>query len=393
QEWSYTLDTTAPTNKVESLTFSKDTGSSTTDLITNQESQTVTGTLINALAEGESLWILQNETSFWVDASGAVDGKAVNLGELQLESGTHTVKAQVRDTAGNVSKEQEWTYTLDTTDPTAAEENPIIVDISNGAGTGTLDAGDTVTISFSEAVKVGDLFSSEADLSQFALTNSHTWGVGATVKAVDATDDGYAASYTITLGTGATVKYGDAVTTAAGATEDRAGNENTDNVQVLYDPTVVVFNLTSGESSDHSGRVFDANTSYTIYLVVDSVATGSSTLATGSRWGGWGSIGRDDMVVLVGSDGAVKGKYNNDVTNVWANSYGVYWQSARARVVAFSKSGLEKRGVGSTASNVRLAEVGQSAWASVPNQERGANFSENYKTALPTSIANSQPMS
>ena len=113
-ELTVTLDTTAPTNKVESLTFSNDTGSSTTDLITNVESQTVTGTLTNALADGESLWIWQNETYGWIDASFAVDGKAVDLGRLFLELGTHTVKAQVRDAAGNLGEVQEWEYTLDT---------------------------------------------------------------------------------------------------------------------------------------------------------------------------------------------------------------------------------------------------------------------------------------
>jgi hypothetical protein len=36
------------------------------------------------------------------------------------------------------------------------------------------------------------------------------------------------------------------------------------------DPSIVVFDLTTGQSSEHNGRVFDANTAYTIYIKVNS---------------------------------------------------------------------------------------------------------------------------
>ncbi|MHA2939118.1 cadherin repeat domain-containing protein [Vibrio sp. RC27] len=86
---------------------------------------------------------------------------------------------------------------------------------------------------------------------------------------------------------------------------DSLGNSTSQDVSLAIndvteiDPSVVVFDLTSGESSDHSNQTFNVNESYTIYIVTDS----SSTLSLGSseQWRTAGNLGDDDEVVLIGN--------------------------------------------------------------------------------------------
>jgi hypothetical protein len=90
---------------------------------------------------------------------------------------------------------------------------------------------------------------------------------------------------------------------------DAAGNlsapsANTIEVEVpVVDTSVVVFDLINGESSSHSGREFDDNTDYTIYIIVDS---DSATLQQPTMWtGGADNLGHDDTIVLVGDGSSV----------------------------------------------------------------------------------------
>jgi hypothetical protein len=76
-----------------------------------------------------------------------------------------------------------------------------------------------------------------------------------------------------------------------------------------FDPSIVVFDLVNGVSSDHSSRTFDVNESYTIYVVVDATShVLNTTPTTAATWGAWssgGSVGTDDQLVLVSGDGGL----------------------------------------------------------------------------------------
>ncbi|MDP2549470.1 cadherin domain-containing protein, partial [Oceanobacter sp. 4_MG-2023] len=85
---------------------------------------------------------------------------------------------------------------------------------------------------------------------------------------------------------------------------DSAGNisQAADETVTLVDTSTVVFDLVNGSSSDHSGRTFEEDTSYTIYVRVDSSTEVLNT--DSSEWGSWANaeaLGSDDQVVLVGS--------------------------------------------------------------------------------------------
>ena len=77
------------------------------------------------------------------------------------------------------------------------------------------------------------------------------------------------------------------------------------------DRSVVVFDLVHGVSSNHSGRSFDANTSYTIYVMVDfaTATTIPVDAADGATWGTWTNaqnLGEDDVLYMVGEGGPIK---------------------------------------------------------------------------------------
>ncbi|MDQ7076059.1 MAG: hypothetical protein Q9O24_13145 [Gammaproteobacteria bacterium] len=86
------------------------------------------------------------------------------------------------------------------------------------------------------------------------------------------------------------------------------------------DPTVVVFDLVGGTSSDHSGRVFDANISYTIYVVVDPAAGALNTapavgaVGTFGTWASAGNLGADDNIIFTTSTGTLTGALGNTAT-------------------------------------------------------------------------------
>jgi hypothetical protein len=71
------------------------------------------------------------------------------------------------------------------------------------------------------------------------------------------------------------------------------------------DTNVVVFDLRTGVSSDHSQRMIDPTVSYDIYIITDQNADISTlSLANGMAWSGGGNLGSDDTIHLVLSTGA-----------------------------------------------------------------------------------------
>ncbi|MBU1468019.1 MAG: hypothetical protein KJ883_16945, partial [Gammaproteobacteria bacterium] len=366
-----TVDTTALA--APSFALASDTGTSNSDGITNDA--TVNVTLADDAAsweyslDGGNTWLTGTGTSFELGANATYAAEQIQVRQT--------------DTAGNTSDiiSNDSAITVDTTAPAAASEDAIVWS----------DDGQSVTLTFSEAINVSKL-----TIESLTLADGLSFGDGASISASDGDNDGYADTFIITLGTDATVTSDDTITVDKDSAIDTAGNTAGDDIAFSNVRTdIVVFDLTTGQSSDHSDRVFDAEISYTIYIVVDSQEVGA-LLGEGSAWKGAGNLGKDDEIILVGTNGEVAGYMGGSVTGTringgmieWTN-YAEKWQTAVFRV-RFSGGGMVTDTIASQDA-VRV-DLWAGTWKSNPNGDSAA-FSERYMTALPTSIGNSQPMS
>lgn len=116
---AYVLDTTAPTTVVGSIGIAADSGSSSSDFITNVAAQTVSATLSAALAAGDSLLASADGGAHWTDISAMVDGTSVTWTGVTLTPGAGTLQFRVSDLAGNAGPVSTRAYTLDTAAPGA----------------------------------------------------------------------------------------------------------------------------------------------------------------------------------------------------------------------------------------------------------------------------------
>lgn len=112
---AYTLDTTAPTTTVATMSLSNDTGIDNSDFITNVAAQTVSGTLSANLLTGERLLISFDNGSTFSNATASAGSntwsKSVTL------AGNNTIIAVIEDAAGNRSSSFSKAYVLDATAP------------------------------------------------------------------------------------------------------------------------------------------------------------------------------------------------------------------------------------------------------------------------------------
>ena len=160
---AYTLDTTAPTAVGTVTALSPDTGTSSTDFITDVASQTVSGTYTNTLGTGETIQVSANGGTTWVTAIVNTTNHTWSASGVTLSSGAGTLSVQTIDTAGNTTAGTGHAYTLDTTAPTAVgtvtalsqdtgtSNTDFITDVASqtvsGTYTGTLGTGETIQVS------------------------------------------------------------------------------------------------------------------------------------------------------------------------------------------------------------------------------------------------------
>jgi len=166
------------------FSFSADTGTSSTDLITKTAAQTISGTYGGVLATGQTLQVSVDGGTTWVNASASA-GSWHTTSTINLKSGTNELQARVIDTAGNTSGVAAAEYKLITSTVslsghalTLAEDNDTGASATDGitrsasavtlnvAGLHGFHAGDTIQIidtSHSSAV-VGSYVIQDADL-------------------------------------------------------------------------------------------------------------------------------------------------------------------------------------------------------------------------------------
>jgi hypothetical protein len=145
------IDTAPPSQTINNIDISTDTGSSATDFVTATASQTITGTLSANLRVGDSLWGSVDGGANYVDISSSVSGTAISWLNTTI-SGSNSINFQVRDTAGATGATATQTYVLDSTAPiptvaTVALISPTAVAVrSSEIGTAYL-VKTTVTVS------------------------------------------------------------------------------------------------------------------------------------------------------------------------------------------------------------------------------------------------------
>ncbi|MGO2233527.1 MAG: DUF4347 domain-containing protein, partial [Marinomonas sp.] len=140
------IDTTAPSSPTTpDMTAGTDSGTSSTDDITNDTTPTVTGT-----AEAGATVVLYDTDGTTSLGSATADGSGNwSITSSELSTGSHTLTTKATDTAGNVSVASSGlTITVDDTAPTLSSSNP-----ADGA-VSVAPSGD-ITLTFSEDIAKG----------------------------------------------------------------------------------------------------------------------------------------------------------------------------------------------------------------------------------------------
>jgi uncharacterized repeat protein (TIGR02059 family) len=259
---------------------------------------TVELTLTTAVADGDTVTVAYTDPAVGDDANAIQDAIGLDAITISVQTVTNNVP--------------------DTTAPAAHATTPIAVNETNGTTANIYDIGDKITITFDEAVSTTDLL-----IGSLAVNNTHNLGTGASITAVTPLN-GFATSFDIVLGDGTTVAPNDVITATAANVVDAAGNAPSGDVGFtapgFIDTSIVVFDLVNGVSSDHSSRTFDATLEYTIFVVVNAMSQILNKIpTTGATWGSWdgaSSLGVDDTVVLMSSDGAsVQGYFGHEASS------------------------------------------------------------------------------
>ncbi len=202
------------------------------------------------------------------------------------------------DAAGNVSPSATLNFSLDTT-------APLINTVTPADNATAIAITDNIVLTFDENIIAGS--------GNFVISDGA--GDVRTIAVTDATQVTINGS-SVTINPSADLASGSNynVTYTAGVLTDAAGNgivaqadplaHNFDTAAPPLNP-IVVFDLVNGVSSSHSGRVFDPNVSYSIYVIIDPTNPTLNTTPTAGAvgnfgaWSGAGNLGADDTLSFV----------------------------------------------------------------------------------------------
>ncbi len=166
---SITIDTTAPTTTVSTVSFSADTGTSSTDFVTSTAAQTISGTLSAVTVTGEIVEVSLDNGSTWATATNTIGQNTWSLAGQTL-SGNNTLQVRVTDAAGNSGTALSQAYVLDQIAPAITFSA-----LSFSADTGT---SSTDFITNTVAQTIGATLSAglgDGDIVYGSLDNGSTW--------------------------------------------------------------------------------------------------------------------------------------------------------------------------------------------------------------------------
>ncbi|HEY0587647.1 MAG TPA: Ig-like domain-containing protein [Pseudoduganella sp.] len=144
---AYVYDAAAPSMAGSTVSFSADTGISSTDLVTSVAAQNISGTLPANLAAGETVYVSLDNGASWHTAAAGVGQNGWSLAGQTL-GGNNTLLVKVGDTAGNESAIHAQAYAYDTAAPVTPSADTLL---SSGltpvlSGSATLANGETLTV-------------------------------------------------------------------------------------------------------------------------------------------------------------------------------------------------------------------------------------------------------
>ena len=137
--FSFEIDTIAPTQSVDraSIKLSTDSGTDSTDFITNEAEQDISATLSDSLGAGDVLYASIDGGANWSKIYTDENLTTTNFSwSTTLLNGTSSIQFQVADAADNNGTLTEQSYTLDTTAPTQTISG---IDLSPDTGASSSD--------------------------------------------------------------------------------------------------------------------------------------------------------------------------------------------------------------------------------------------------------------
>ncbi|MFU8814966.1 MAG: Ig-like domain-containing protein [Pseudomonadales bacterium] len=231
------------------------------------------------------------------------DGISIPAQALEANGGALT------DAAGNAAVldhgaiPSNESFVVDTTAPTLSSSTP-----EDDATDVPVDGA--IVLNFSENVVAGSgniTITDGSDTRTIDVTDSSQVSISGSRVTIDPALelDGNSAYHVLIDGGALTDEAGNPF---AGISDSTTLNFDT---EIVADTSIVVFDLVQGTSSDHSGRTFQSDVSYDIYIRVASDDVTLSTAADGpGTWGSWSgaeNLGSDDRIILVGDGAVVEG--------------------------------------------------------------------------------------
>ncbi|MGK9229657.1 cadherin domain-containing protein, partial [Yokenella regensburgei] len=296
-----------------------------------------------------------------------------------------TYHAYAVDAAGNVSVISGSSVAVDNTAPLLTSSTPH----DDGSSVAT---GANLTLTFSENVLAGSghitlVNDSNSSLNKVIdITDSSQVSISGNTVTIDPTTDLAAgANYHVQIDS--TALHDTAGNGYAGISTSTGLNFTTAAAST-GNPSIVVFDLTTGQSSDHNGRVFDANTAYTIYIKVNSDTSTLVGLDSNEMWSGAQNLGTDDKIVLVGTGSAVKGSHGEAVMGMNQVGNAVHWMAAFSTSFSNYVAGINANGQFTRNDVAPGKDLWNGTWAANPNHDN--SFAQAYMQAMPAGVLTSQ---
>jgi T1SS-143 domain-containing protein len=164
-DYSVTIDTSPPQESVHITAISQDTGTSSTDFITNDTVLTVSGTN-SALAAGDKVQVSADGTN-WSDAA-QVDSTHWSYADPATHNSDFTYFVQVVDAAGNVGDTDQQGIDIDTTPPGTTIAISGIANDTGASNSDFLTSDRTLTLT-------GTYSSLGANIIQVSTDGGATW--------------------------------------------------------------------------------------------------------------------------------------------------------------------------------------------------------------------------
>ncbi|MDQ7089514.1 MAG: cadherin domain-containing protein [Methylococcales bacterium] len=260
------------------------------------------------------------------------------------------------DTAGNAGTNV--TAVTDSSLVTFDKTTPAVTSVTSLDDDKTYAAGDTISINilFDEVVDVTETPTLTLETGTTDQVVNYTSGTGTntltfdyTVQAGDASLDlAYFDTSALKLNSGTITDASgnSAVLTlpTVGATGSLSNSKALVVEASTVDTSVVVFDLTTGESSDHSNRTFSSSVDYDIYIKVASASNTLVALDAVEKWKGAADLGALDKITLVGNGAVIegnKGNILNGITKLSAND--IRFKTVSANAIVLENSGTVKR--------------------------------------------------